>query len=118
MRATVKYFHSPDIADLSNYKPDRADCFAFLLQIIVGPENSDGEESFDVTVVTPLWLIENHNKEDIVIGRHYLVVFRYDFSALANFISSYISQNIGETWDEIACYLSRLGKWEFEDYVS
>jgi len=116
MRAIVKCFFSPDIDDLWGFTPADSDCFGFLLQIIVGPENECGEESFDVVVVTPKWLQSQHRVGDIVIGRHYLIVFEYNFQKIAEFISSFVSRCYGKDWDEIANKIGRLGRWEFEDY--
>jgi Immunity protein 8 len=64
-----------------SFQPTEIDNFGFLLQILVGPEEGIGEESFDVMVCTPRWLIENHSPEDIVSGRHMLIMFRYDYRA-------------------------------------
>jgi hypothetical protein len=33
-------------------------------------------------------------------------------------INQYCESCAGETWDEIAGKVGRLGRWEFEDYVS
>lgn len=52
----IKYFHSPDADDLGRYEPPDPDKFALLVQIMVGPSGTEGEESFDVQVVTPGWL--------------------------------------------------------------
>jgi hypothetical protein len=53
VRAEVRRFHSPDIADLAAYAPPDPTSFAFLLQVMAGPKQGEGEESFDVEVCTP-----------------------------------------------------------------
>ena len=53
MKAGVKYFHSPDIEDLKNFKPKEEDSFGFLLQIIIGEKGKKWEESLDIEVCTP-----------------------------------------------------------------
>ena len=116
MRARLRRLHSPDVFDLRVYRPPAADSFAFLLQVIVGPEGEPGEESFDIMVCTPRWLEQNHEKGDIVIGRHLLLVFEYDYDRLVRFVKTHVEQSSGETWFEVAQKLGRLGKWEFEDY--
>ena len=73
MRASVRYMFSPDVPDLPSYQPEPADEFGFLLQIIAGPDNGEGEESFDVIVCTPRWLEKTHARSDVVIGRHHLI---------------------------------------------
>ena len=115
MRAELKRLHSPDIDDLEAYRPDQPADFGFLLQAMIGPACLEGEESFDMVVCTPEWLKRHHTTE-IVSGRHHLIVFEYNFERLAAYIATYIQDCTGETWQEIAQQLSRLGRWEFEDY--
>lgn len=118
MRAAIRRLHSPDIDDLAHYHPPEPDRFGFLLQILVGPENGPGEESFDVEVCTPLWLLERHSPEDILEGRHTLIVFEYDYNRLEEYVRKKVAKAVGATWDEVAGQLSRFGRWEFEDYAS
>jgi hypothetical protein len=117
MRAELKRLHSPDIENLRDYLPKDQHNFGFLLQLIAGPLSEPGEESFDVFVCTPEWIELHHPPTEIVIGRHILIVFEYDFDRLFRFLQEYFSRCSGSTWQEIAVKLSRLGKWEFEDYT-
>lgn len=116
MRAEIKSLYSLDIDDLSKYNPSDPESFYFLLRLIAGPESEVGEESFDIQVCTPKWLLENHKVEEIIIGRHYLIVMEYNYDRLFRFISKFCSSCEGDTWTEVAEKLSRLGYWEFEDY--
>ncbi len=114
--AQIKRLHSPDIPDLPAYEPTDPERFGFLLQIIAGPAGEDGEESFDVTVCTPSWIQENLGPTDILIGRHHLIVRRYDYQGLMRFLGDYCQKCRGNSWADIAERLGRIGKWEFEDY--
>ena len=116
MKAEIKYIHSPDIEDLATYRPIDNESFSFLLQVVAGPEGSDGEESFDITVCTPKWLLENRNNDDIIIARHNIIMFKYDWLKLVERIENFVRGCIGADWNECALKLSRLGYWEFEDY--
>jgi Immunity protein 8 len=117
MKAILKEFYSPDIdVSLSSYVPTSLNNFGFLARLIVGEEKLGGEESFDVMICTPQWLISNHNKSDIIIGRHHLIVFEYDYQRIFSKIKSQIEQFEFSTWDEIGLVVGRIGKWEFEDY--
>jgi hypothetical protein len=116
MRAELKRLHSPDIEDLISYAPSQGGTFGFLLQVMAGPQGREGEESFDVFVCTPEWLKQNRSRADLIVGWHYLIVFEYNYERLRGFIDRYCSQCSGETWQEVAQRLGRLGKWEFEDY--
>ena len=116
MRAELKWLHSPDVEDLKQYWPKEPDNFGFLLQAMMGPAGQEGEESFNMVVCTPKWLKQTHADADIVLGRHHLIVFRYDYQSLLNYIRTFAERCTGESWQEIAQKLSRLGRWEFEDH--
>lgn len=113
IQAVLKRLHSPDVFDLVTFRPVGG--FGFLLQAVVGPIGSSGEEAFDVMVCTPDWFAAEM-KNDVVLGRHCLFVKRYDYRVLRRFIEGYCASCHGETWEEVAGKLSRMGRWEFEDY--
>ena len=114
--AELKHILSPDIADLSSYFPDDPESFGFSLQLLIGPKDQAGEESFQVTVCTPQWLSQHFPHDQIVIGRHYLIVFEYNLDRLINRIGLILQLYSGETWEEVATKISRIAYWEFEDY--
>lgn len=89
MRAEIRHLHSPDIADLARYWPEEPDNFGFLLQLLAGPEGEPGEESFDFLVCTPRWLTETYSADEIVDGRHTLIMFEYDYPRLAEKLSKW-----------------------------
>ena len=117
MNAELKRLHSPDIYDLENYQPEDQGMFGFLLQAIVGPEGKDGEESFEIEVCTPRWLEETCGIDKVVIGRHHLIVREYNYQRIVVAIKDFLQDCSGENWNEVAEKVSRLGRWEFEDYT-
>jgi hypothetical protein len=117
MRAQLKRLHSPDIHDLESYAPEEPDRFGFLLQLMVGPEGSEGEESYDLVVCTARWLEARHADEDLAPLRHHVLVHRYDYPVLREGLRKLIARCVGETWDDVTRQLGRIGRWEFEDYV-
>jgi len=117
MRAEIKSLHSPDIADLARYTPDESDNFGFLLQLMAGPVGEPGEESFDILVCTPRWLTEKYRTDEIIDGRHTLIMFEYDYPRLVKKLERAVQYCTGENWREVGTKLGRMGKWEFEDYV-
>lgn len=116
MKAIVRRFHSPDVYNLQAWTPPSPTNFAFLLQVMVGPDGMEGEESFDVEVCTPEWLAQSYGPSGIVLGRGHLIVFRYDFPAIDAFVRDFVEGCVGATWPEVAAKVARLGHWEFEDY--
>jgi len=112
----LKRLHSPDVFDLKLFSPADPSCFSFLLQAMFGIEGDDGEESFDVVVCTPFWLAREVERKGTVDGRHHLIVRTFDLDLIRSFLIGYAKTCTGKTWQEVAIKLSRLGKWEFEDY--
>jgi hypothetical protein len=53
----------------------------------------------------------------IATGRHYVFVKEFSYSRLEQFVGGYCTGCEGNSWQEVAEKLSRLGHWEFEDYV-
>lgn len=116
MIAELHDLYSTDVDDLRTFVPPIADNFGLLVRAIIRPKGSAGEESFDMMLCTPRWMLDHHQPNEVLIGRHYLIVFEYNYERLRNFILSYCSKCTGDTWEEIAARLSRLAHWEFEDY--
>ena len=117
MRPKLKRIHSPDIADLESFRPQDTESFGFLLQAMFGPDNGDGEEAFDLIVCTPKWLEQKVSRSTVISGRHHLVVKEYSIERVRAFLVQYGRTCEAENWHEVARKLSRIGKWEFEDYV-
>ena len=117
MRAVLKSLDlDPDPSTL----PDDPAEFSLLARMIVGPPDTPGEESFDVTVCTPEWLAKACSQVGgIYNARHHLVVNFDDFDqrALRAWLSARVQEVTSDTWAEIGERLGRLGHWEFEDYM-
>lgn len=114
MQARLKHIHSPDEHDLSLFAPSGP--FTLFLQLMVGADGLDGEESFDLVVSSFDWL--ETQPESIMFGRHQVYVREWRFSDLEARLRREIENVRGATWNEIAEKLSRIGHWEFEDYQS
>jgi hypothetical protein len=116
MRAQVKRFNSPDIFDLYHHTPEEPDCFEFLLEVMVGPENQPGAESIDIVVSTPKWLLKERGEDAVIFGFNRLIVFEYDFEKIAATIKRFCERCTGSTWAEVANKVKRMGYYEFDDY--
>jgi hypothetical protein len=118
VRAVLKSLDlDPDPSTL----PDDPSEFALLARLIVGPLDTPGEESFDVTVCSPEWLAKTCREVGgIYNARRHLVVSLDDFDvrALRAWLTALVQEVEADTWPEIGERLGRLGHWEFEDYHS
>jgi hypothetical protein len=93
--------------------------FALLARMIVGPPDTPGEESFDVTVCSPEWLAKRCREiGGIYNPRHHLVVSveNFDVRALRAWLEARVQEVEADTWSEVGERLGRLASWEFEDY--
>jgi len=113
MIAELRNLFSLDV-DLLSFFPEREDCFVLQLRAMIGPKGQSSEESFDIQVCTPRWMLENC--QEPMWGRHLLVVPGYDMQLIRSMLNHYCESCTGATWHEVANKISRIGKWEFEDY--
>jgi hypothetical protein len=114
MRAKLRYLHSTDIDDLENWTPGPD--FGVSIQILVGPIDAEGEESFQVTVCSPRWFAEQMSETEIRSGHHVIFMLEYNYRRLLAFIEHAIHRTEAATWSELGAKLSWLGQWEFEEY--
>ncbi len=90
-----------------------------LVQLLVGPSDGPGAESFQVTVCSPEWLAVRCREVDgIYDPRHHLVVNLefFDKRKLRQWFEGKVQKVEAPEWAGIGERLSRIGYWEFEDY--
>jgi hypothetical protein len=111
--AKLRRISSPDTPSLEAFRPESE--FGIAVYAFVGPANGPGEESFGITVCTPVWF-EQSMTNKVMSGRHLLFIREYDYDDLKNFLEGYCRTSMGNSWREVAEKVGRLGYWEFEDY--
>jgi hypothetical protein len=116
MRAEIKKIFSLDVKNLVEFVPDNPSNFSIPLRLVIGPAGETGEETFDVDVCTPEWLMQHFRGDSVVLLRHKILVNSFDFARIKQFIERYVRHCEGDDWNDVAQKLSRLGRWEFEDY--
>lgn len=112
----IKSIISSDIEDLENYVPDPPDSFNISISLDIGILNEPGEEIFQVSILTPKWLLANYKSDQVFIPRHSLIVLQYDYWQIVREINNICKICSGGDWNECASKLSRYFLWEFEDY--
>src|SRR4051794_470996 len=115
MRALVRHFISPDI-DLDDFKPEDPADFSFLLQALVGPADSEGEESIQFLVCTARALARRVASEGLIFGRSLVIIDSPDIPRTLNAIRNAIERAEAPSWDALTRYLERLGIHEFEAF--
>lgn len=116
MIAEIKSCISPDVADLSNFRPPDKDYFFFALEYVIGVKGKEGGDLFSIEVCTPKWLSSNDNKDRSVSNKNRLIVLDYDINKILNEIKVRVESIEGASWEEIAGKISEFAFWEFEKY--
>lgn len=116
MRAEIRRIGGDDFGDVSSWQPDSAE-WSQLVRVLVGPAGDPGEESIDILVCSVPWIASLVERDGLVDGRHHLIVDRFDWPMVKAYIERRVHQCTGKDWGEVSSKLSRLGFWEFEDYV-
>ncbi len=116
IKAEIRAIYTSEMDRLEQHTPQDPEHFCISVRAMVGPEGGEGEESFDINVCTPKWLEEACQREGFVVGRHYLMVPRYDVAHLKEVIAGLVEKCEGNSWQEVAERVGRIGYWEFEDY--
>lgn len=116
IRPELKRLHSPDVYDLRNASIDESKPYCVLIQAMFGPENVDGEESFDLIVCNRLWVEKQHAQGELP-DPHQLILERFDIHEIEKYLRKAAVESSGADWEEVASKLGRVGRWEFENYV-
>src|SRR5260221_408716 len=114
--AKVRAVYTWTMDDLEKYTPEDLEGFCVSVRALVGPKNGEGEESFDIQVCSPKKLQEICQEQGFLVGRHHLIVCRYDAPTIKRLITELIERCEGDSWREVAEKVGRIGHWEFEDY--
>lgn len=115
MKAILHHLHSPDAPELGRYNPGPGP-FSMLIQANIGPDSGEGWESFDFVVCNASWLSGEVAEHAYRLGRHLLIVDRFDLGLIRRVIEDICADATGPDWPDIARQLARYGRWEFEDY--
>lgn len=116
MKSEIKQIESPDmICPLEQFCPNKDDEFGILLELSIGLEGEEGADLFQIMVCTPKFLMGKFGMNNIVVGLHYLIVFKYDYTMIYDKLKELFCIS-GNNWSEISNKLSYYGHWEYQDY--
>jgi hypothetical protein len=117
MRAQIRHLLTPDI-DPTTFAPEDPERFMFVVQMLAGPYDGQGEESFQFTVCTPGWLHDHVNRKGPMPGAHHVIVGTFNWPTLEAFFQRLVLQSTGADWNEVTTKLSRYGLYEFADWTA
>ena len=115
MIVSLKGAYGLDV-DILQYLPDDPENDGVWVRLMVGPDGSPGEESFDLLVCTPKWLQQKVESDGPQIGLHHLIVYPFDLTRAVDYLRKRIESLQVADWDEAGSMLSKIGCWEFDGY--
>jgi len=115
MRARVEIWTNSGEA-LESMNPADRFMIGEWIRVYAGPADGSGAESFELLVCTPAWLAVEVVRTGPMVGRHLLIVEKWDATQVRDKITELFTQENGKDWHDLAVRLSRLGFWEFEDF--
>lgn len=102
-------------AELEQFKPEDPSNFEIGLEVSVGIEGGgEGADTFQVSVCTPKWILENIKEDDPMIGHGMLIISSYSYDRMVDHIKSYVKMCAGNTIDDVMRRVGFLGEWEYE----
>lgn len=116
MRARVRTWSVNDFFR-EDYAPDDPMDDEAMIRLMVGPVGRLGEEPVTVTVSTPTRLDRTLTSWGCpVFGRHRVIVEPMSVGPVIRYLTARVEALRADTWDELGAGLSRIGRWELEDY--
>ncbi|TPK91872.1 MULTISPECIES: Imm8 family immunity protein [unclassified Mesorhizobium] len=98
--------------DPATWLPDDPADFLVEIDFYAGEAGKEGSDAFTATVCSTNRFLRSQT-EKVFSGGGVIFMPRFDHVELESFLSERCAVE-GETWNDIAFQLSRLGEWEFE----
>ncbi|MBF9143248.1 immunity 8 family protein [Hymenobacter properus] len=114
MRAEIKAYERADNEDVSSYEPDDKQVFGFTLLFSIGIKGQVGADYFEVDVASPGYL--EHLMPQPFFLRHAILATDYNIPAVVALMTRYVDALEEDSWEALASKISRVARWEFEDY--
>ena len=117
MKLEVQFLHCADVLDLVSWKPEDPDDFYLFLEVSMGVVGEVGEEVFYFHVCSPGYLARNYAIDGYALGRHFVIMMRYNYDLLKQIMDGIAERASGSTWEEAIREIGKHGRWE-ADYES
>ncbi len=83
---------------------------------MIGPEGSEASESFDLIICNDKWIVQECAANGFVFERFLFIMNDFNLDMFKKKIEDICKSSSGNSWEEISSKLSRIAKYEFEDY--
>ena len=100
--------------NLRTWEPDDPGVVAEELTLDIGPKGKKSADMFTIRVATPKGLDGLSARDGIIATRPIIVMDRYDYQQLWNWLEKTVASCEGETWQDCVNELRVFFLWEYE----
>jgi hypothetical protein len=118
MKRNKLVIHSTRVGlqNIRTWEPDDPGAVDAFVTLWIGWRHGKEADCFTFRVATPKGLLKIDCRESLVVSGRFLVMTRYDFDALWQWIHRTVSQCERDGWLESVECLQRYFVWEYENY--
>lgn len=102
--------------NIRTWQPADPTNFAEFVTLAIGFSSKQGTDDFSIRVATPTGLAELPSNDGIIATRPLLIVSRYEYSELWQWLEATVTMCSSGTWPECVERLRRYFNWEYDDY--
>ena len=99
-----------------DFEPEIPHNFHVSASLTIGDAEKVGGDDYSLGICTPIWLDHHIQNMGPLIGRHLLIVNRFDANEVRATVEKIISESARESRAETNSVLTRFFAWEYEDY--
>lgn len=114
MRLIIRGVESGAHPNLRTYVPENPVIFDAFVQVHIGQKPGKGADAFTIRIATPAALAAQDSKHGIIAQPPLLVMSRYDFNDLWQWLERTVESCRADTWPESVEKLRRYFQWEFD----
>ena len=116
MKLVIRSISTWAAPNLRIWFPEDDLCFADTGGLTIGPHPGNKTDSFYLRVDTTAGLATVQPDDGIVAAGPVLILVRYDFDILWNWVSHVVKKSEAASWSECVENLKRFFAWEYDNY--
>lgn len=116
MKLIIRSVSTWTCSNIRVWEPVDSECVALTIDLEIGCENrKNGTERFSIGIATPKGLSTLAVEDGIIAQRAALVMNKYDYDDLWNWLVKTVKSCEADTWNESVGLLRLYFDWEYDD---
>jgi len=102
--------------NLRTWEPEDPEAVTEVIYFDVGTDTAKSADTFNLRIATPKGLEQLDSSDGIVAIRPLLVIKRYDFDVVWNWLQKKVAECSAKTWEESVQNLRYYFGWEYDNF--